>query len=159
MITATQQKIVPIILPAAIVDNDDPVGAYGDTNPVSVDTIGFSRCDIYVLLGATDIAMTALGVYEGPTAASGANDADYSAITGLQASGATGDGRLPTATDDNKIFHFGVDLRDKDRFLALDATCGNGTAGTYVVAWAVLSRGDEEPTTDTDRNIEWGLEA
>lgn len=159
MITATQQKIVPIIFPAAIDDADDPIGAYGDANPVSVDTLGFSRCDIYFVVGATDIAMTALGVYQGPAAASGADDATYSAITGLQASGSSGDGRLPQAGDGNKVFHFGIDLRDKERFLALDATAGNGTAGTFSAAWAVLSRGDEEPTDDADRGIEWGLEA
>lgn len=156
----TQTKIVPIIFPAAIDDADDPVGAYGDANPVSVDTLGFSRADIYFIVGATDIAMTALGVYSGPAAASGADDATYSAITGLQASGSSGDGRLPTATDDNKVFHFGIDLRNDDigRYLALDATAGDGTAGTFSTAFCILSRAEEAPDTDAEKGIEWGLE-
>jgi len=161
MITATQVKTVPIILPAAIDDNDDPIGAFGDGNPVSVDTLGYARADIYVMLGATDIAMAALGVYSGPAAASGADDGTYSAITGLQASGSSGDGRLPQAGDDGLIFHFGIDLKNDDigQFLALDATAGDGTAGTFSCAWCVLSQGNETPTSDTQRNIAWGLEA
>lgn len=160
MIAQTQTKVVPIIFPAAIVDADDPVGAFGDANPVSVDTIGFARADIYFVVGATDIAMTALGVYSGPAAASGADDATYAAITGLQASGSSGDGRLPQADDDNKVFHFGLDLRNDDikQFLALDATAGDGAAGTFSAAYCVLSRGEESPSTDADRGVEWGLE-
>ncbi len=156
----TQTKIVPLIFPQVITDDDDPVGAYGDANPVSVDTLGFSRADVYVIIGATDIAVAALGVYSGTAAASGADDSNYSAVTGLQASGASGDGRLPTATDDNKVFHFGLDLRNDDikQYLALDATAGNGTAGTYFAAFVVLSNAEESPNSDTEKGIAWGLE-
>jgi hypothetical protein len=156
----TQTKIVPLIFPQAVTDADDPVGAYGDANPNSVDTLGFSRADIYVMIGATDIAMTALGVYSGTAVASGADDSDYSAVTGLQASGATGDGRLPTADDDNEVIHFGLDLRNDDieRYLAIDATAGNGSSGTFIVAWCVLSNAEESPNTDAEKGILYGLE-
>jgi hypothetical protein len=160
MIHTTQTKTVMLIQPQAIVDNDDPVGAYGDANPVSVDTLGFARADIYVAIGATDIAVAAMGVYSGTAVASGADDTDYAAVTGLQASGAAGDGRLPAADDDNSIFHFGIDLRNDDikQHLCLDFTAGDGSNGTYVVAWVVLSRAEESPASDADRGIEWGLE-
>ena len=160
MIAQAETKIVPLIFPQVITDNDDPVGAYGDANPVSVDTLGFSRADIYVIVGATDIAATALGVYSGTAAASGADDSDYTAVTGLQASGASGDGRLPQADDDNKVFHFGIDLKNDDikQYLALDCTAGNGTAGTYFAAFVVLSQAEEAPTSDTERGIAWGLD-
>lgn len=156
-----ETKIVPLILPQAIVDDDDPVGAYGDANPNSVDTLGWARADVYVMIGATDIAVAAMGLYSGTAAASGADDSDYSAITGLQASGASGDGRLPTATDDNKVFRLGVDLRNDniEQYLALDFTAGNGTAGTFVVAWCVLSRAEETPSTDAEAGLEYGLDA
>lgn len=157
----SEPKVVPIIFPQAIVDDDDPVGAYGDANPVSVDTLGFHKATVYVVVGATDIAMAALGVYSGAAAASGADDATYSAITGLQASGSSGSGRLPTATDDNTVFAFEIDLRNDDigRYLALDATCGNGTAGTFITAFAVLDRADVSPTSATEKGLGWVLSA
>lgn len=145
------QKIVPIIFPAAIDDNDDPIGAYGDANPVSVDTLGWNRCDIYFVLGATDIAMAALGVYEGPAAASGADDATYSAVTGAVFSGSTGSSRLPQAGDDNLVWHVGLDLTARERFLALDATAGDGTAGTFSAAFAILSEPNEHPNSASER--------
>lgn len=155
MVHNTQTKIVPLIYPQAIVDNDDPVGAYGDANPNSVDTLGFARADIYVLLGATDVDMTALAVYSGTAAASGADDTDYTIVSSLTSSGATGDGRLPQDDDDNKVFHFGVDLRNDDieQYLALDATCGDGTTGTFIVAWCELTRAEESPNTNAERGI------
>lgn len=156
MIHQDQTKIVPIIFPQAIVDADDPVGALGDANPVSVDTLGFARADIYVTIGAIDIAMADLGVFSGSAAAT---TDSHTAITGLQASGSSGDGRLPQAGDDNKVFHFGIDLRndDIDRYLSLEAGCGNGAAGTFIVAHCVLSRAEESPNTDAEKGIEWGL--
>jgi len=157
----SEPKIVPIIFPAVITDADDPVGAYGDANPVSVDTLGFSKATVYVIIGASDVDMTALGVYSGAAAASGADDSSYSAITGLQASGSSGDGRLPTATDDNTVFAFEIDLRNDDigRYLALDATAGDGTAGSYITAFAMLTRANESPITATEKGVGWALSA
>ena len=37
-----------------------------------------------------------------------------------------------------------------------DLTAGNGTAGTYAAAFAVLSRGAEAPTTAALRGFELG---
>lgn len=152
-------KIAALIRPQVITDNDDPVGAFGDANPLSVDTLGWSRATIYFELGATDIAMTALGVYSGPAAASGADDATYSAVTGLQAEGTAGSGRIPTATDDNNFFKFEIDLKTDSigRFLALDATGGDGSAGAYMSAFCILSEPNEHPSTATERGVAWEL--
>lgn len=144
-------KIVPLIFPAAIDDADDPIGAYGDANPNSVDTLGWGRCDIYVLIGATDIAMAALGVFEGPAAASGADDGTYSAVTAATFGGSTGATRLPQAGDDNLVWHVSLDLTERERFLALDATAGDGTAGTFSAAFAILSEPNEHPNSATER--------
>jgi hypothetical protein len=144
-------KYVPIINPAAIVDDDDPVGAYGDANPVSVDTAGFSHARILVHLGATDIALTAFGAFAGAAAASGADDATYSAITGASFTGAD----LPSATDDGKFFALDIDLRSvSGRYLALDLTVGNGSSGGFVSAICLLSKGDEELGTAAGQGIE-----
>lgn len=154
MIHTQNMKVVKVIAPAAIVDADDPVGAYGDANPVSIDTLGYHYLDIYVMLGATDIDMTALGVFAGDVAAAGADDTDFAAVTGAVFSGTTGEGRIPQDDDDGKIFHVGIaNPATYGRYFALDATCGDGTAGTYITAWAVLSRADESPNTATARGF------
>jgi len=137
MIPALEQKVVLVTSPAAIIDN-----ASATTN--EIDTLGYDYCTIYVSVGATDIAMSALKVQESDT--SGSGFADVSALT---ASGTTGDGRLPTATDDNKVFAFFIDLRKRKRYLDLVATCGDGAAGTYLSAIAVLSRAKESPSSST----------
>lgn len=146
------QKIVPIIFTQAIVDNDDPVGAYGDANPVTVDTKGAGQLDIYVEVGATDIAMTALGVYEGDVVASGADDSDFTLVPGAAFTG----GDLPSATDDNNVWRFSINLANssRKRYYCLDATAGNGATGTFIKAWAVLSRLDQHPSTAAERGLE-----
>lgn len=144
-----------MVLPAAIVDNDDPVGARGDANPVSVDTVYNGRkadaARVRLRLGATDIAMGALAVYEGATVASGADDADYTLISSTAFSGTTGDGRLPTATDDGEQFAVYIDLKDRERHLLLEALVGNGSTGSFVTAEVDLLFPGESLTTATDR--------
>jgi hypothetical protein len=147
MIPTLKQKIAWIIEPQAIQDNASPT-------TTSIDTKGWRHCSIYVRIGATDIAMVALKVQESDD--DGSSDA-YADVTGLVASGTSGSGRLPTATDDNKTFAFHIDLKGRNRYLDLVATTGDGTAGTYITAYAVLSRGEEHPNSATERGIEWEL--
>jgi hypothetical protein len=65
-------------------------------------------------------------------------------VTGLNFSGGTDIAgaatSLPSATDDNKLFVFQVDLRGKKRYWNIVATAGDGSTGTYLAAVAVLSR-------------------
>ncbi len=141
---ATQTKIVPITVPGAIVDN----AAFTTT---AIDTAGFRYCTIYVLFGAMDIAMAALKVQESDASnMSGAVDvsgADFSV------SPAT----LPSATADNKLYAIDVNLDGRLRYLDLSATGGDGTTGTYMVAWAVLSKAAIEPSTAALRGIDGAL--
>lgn len=140
-------KLVAITPPAAIVDN----AAY---TTAIIDTAGWGHVDVVVLLGATDIAMAALKVQESDDSAmSGATD-----ITGLVAgtslipeSGATS--ALPSATDDNKFFVFSFDTRGRKRYIDLYATAGDGTAGTFLVAFAILSNGEYDTNTAALRGI------
>lgn len=137
-----QMKLVSITPPAAIVDNASYTTA-------SVDTAGWDYAQIVVYLGATDIAMVALKVQESD------DDSSYSDVTGLvfgtsnQISGSAS--TLPSATDDNKFFLFDVDLRGRKRYLDLVATAGDGTAGTYLTAFAILSKGKDGPVTAAER--------
>ena len=135
-------KLVSITPPAAIVDNASYTTA-------SIDTQGWDYLQVVVYLGATDIAMTALKLQESDT------DGSYADVTGLvfgtssNIAGSTS--TLPSATDDNKFFVFDVDLRGRKRYFDLVATAGDGTAGTFLTAFAILSRGKDQPVTAAER--------
>ena len=125
MITAQNDKFVSITPPGALYDNTSLTTA-------SIDTTGYEYLRVFVYLGATDIAMTALKVQESDT------DGSYADVTGLvygtsnSIAGTTS--ALPTATDDNKCFVFEIDLRGRKRYLDLVATFGDGTVGGYAAA-------------------------
>ena len=144
MMQTLAQKVVNVTPPAAIVDN----AAF---TTASVDCKGFDWCDFYVILGATDIAMAALSLSESD------DDSSYAAVTGANfATGTMPDGvaaALPSATQDNGIFHIGVDLRGRKRYLDIQATAGDGAAGTYACIIAVLSRAKEAPNTYAERGM------
>lgn len=141
-------KFVAITPPAAIVDN----AAFTTT---SIDLLGWDYCTIVVLLGATDIGMVALKVQESDD--DGSSDA-YSDVTGLVAGTSNNiDGVasvLPSATDDNKFQIFEIDCRKVERYVDLVATAGDGTLGTYLAAFAILSRGEEAPVTIAERGAD-----
>ena len=144
MISAQNTKWVSVTPPAAIVDN-------ASLTTASIDTAGYEYCEIFLYLGAMDIAMTALKVQESD------NDSTYSDVTGLvygTSNGISGSASsLPSATDDNKCFKFEVDLRGRKRYLDLVATCGDGAAGTYATAFAILSRASDYPVTASERGF------
>lgn len=129
-------KYVLVTPPAAILDN-----ASATTN--SIDSAGWDYLTVVCLVGATDIAMTALKLGQSDT------DGSYTDVTGAIFGTSTNiDGStsaLPSATDDNKVFVIEVDLRGKKRYFDLTATAGNGTAGTYFSAVAILSKGEISP--------------
>ena len=140
MIQAQKTKAVLVTPPAAINDNAAAATAI-------IDTLGWDYLEIYVLIGATDIATAAMKVQESDDSGmSGAAD-----IVGLRpgtdtdAFGAAS--ALPTANDDNTIQKFGINLLGRKRYIDLLLTGGDGSAGTYYAVLAVLSRGKEDPNT------------
>lgn len=139
-------KFVSMTPPAAIVDNTSYTTA-------EVDTKGWDYAQIYCYLGATDVAMTAMAVTESDATGSG-----HANVTGLVVgTSANIDGdtsALPTSTDDNKCMIFDIDLRGRKRFLDLTATAGDGTAGTYMTAWCILSKGASAPITVANRGAD-----
>ncbi len=136
-----QSKFVTAIKPAAIIDN---ASATADV----IDCRGFDYATIVVQLGATDIALTALKVQNSAT-----SGGVYADVTGATFSGGTGLGgatlALPSATDDGQTCVFQIDLRNKDPFLKVVATFGDGSTGGFVAAVAVLSRAKQAPVTST----------
>jgi len=132
------EKIVPVIYPGAIVDD-------ASWTCQEVDTFGFNFCKFVFQLGATDIAMVALKLQESDTSGSGFTD-----VTGTNF--AT-DGTLPSATNDNKLFAICVNLTGRKRYLKPVATGGNGSTGTYLSAFAVLSGAHQSPNSATERGF------
>lgn len=136
-------KVVNVTPPAAIVDN----ASFATT---TIDTFGFNKLAVYFQLGATDIAMTALKLQESDDSGmSGAAD-----ITGA-VYGASGAPALPTATDDNKVFGFFVDLKGRKRYIDVVATAGDGSTGTFGACTAHLYN----PLTTEDNATQRGLAA
>lgn len=133
------QEFQQVTLAAAIVDN-------ASFPTVVIDTDGVNFVTILVMLGATDIAMTALKLQESDSSGSGFTDVDgYDFAT---------DGTLPTALDDGGIFAFDVDCRgDRKRYLDVVATAGDGTAGTFASIVAIKARKVESPTTAAERGL------
>lgn len=142
MIPGFNRKLVSITPPAAIVDN----AAF---TTAEIDTLGFSYAIVNVYFGAMDIAMTALKVQESDTSGSGFAD-----VTGLVFGTSTNDAgstsSLPSATSDNTIFSFFIDLRGRKRYLDVSATGGDGTLGTYMTAWVELWRPADGVLTATE---------
>jgi hypothetical protein len=134
-------KVVNVTPPAAIVDN----ASFATT---TIDTLGFNKVAIYFQLGATDIAMTALKVQE-------SDDSGMSAAADITGAvyGATGAPALPTATDDNKIFGFFIDLKGRKRYLDVVATAGDGSAGTFGACIAELYNGNATSDDATERGL------
>ena len=144
-------KFVAAIPPGIIKNNAEFVA-------VEIDTLGFDWLTIIAALGATDIAMANLAVQQSDTSGSG-----FANVTGLivgtSANTDGGTSALPSATDDNKIVVFEIDLRGKKRYFSLYAKAGNGTAGTYLAAVGILAKGDEQPQTMAARGCDEILRA
>ena len=139
-------KFFSITPPAAIVDN-------ASLTTATIDTLGFNYCRVFVYYGAMDIASTALKIQESDDSGmSGAADVT-GLVYGTSSDIAGSTSALPSATDDNKCFSFEIELKGRKRYLDLVATMGDGTTGSYVTAFALLSRASDVPVTKTERGF------
>lgn len=143
MIEAQACKYIAAIPPEAIKDNTSA------TN-VAVDCRGFSYAEFPVQLGATDIAVTALKLTECDT-----SGGSYTDITGATFNGGTSaDGvtlALPSATDDNQVHAFQVNMVGRKPFIKVVVTFGDGSVGGFVACTARLSRASFLSGTATDK--------
>lgn len=136
--------------PAAIVDN-----AAVTCNVI--DTLGYDRCDVFYIFGATDIATVSMGCTESDTKANTTTLTSGAAISGLTVGTATNiagsTSALPTSTADNTCYKFEIKCGGpRKRYLLPAITCGDGAAGTYVTVVALLSKGEISADTATARN-------
>ena len=142
----TKYKTVLVTPPAAIIDN-------AAVTTATIDTLGFAFLEIFVAFGAMDIAATLLKVQESDDSGmSGAADIVGTRV-GTDANDTGSTSTLPSATSDNTIFKFEIDLKGRKRYLDLSLTAGDGAAGTFVVVWANLHEGDVAPTSATDKGV------
>ena len=132
-------KFVRAISPAALLDNTSATAT-------AIDTRGYDYCTIICQLGATDIAWAALKVQSSTT-----SGGSYTDVTNATFNGGSGVGgatlALPSATDDDQVCVFQIDMRGKEPFLKVVATCGDGAVGGYIAATAVLTKGKIAPST------------
>lgn len=138
MISTGNQKVVIVASPVAISDN-------AAITTASIDSAGYDYLDIFCIIGATDIAMAALKLQTADA------DTGYADMTG--GSFATSPATLPSATDDNTVVAWHVNLSGKKRWFDVVATSGDGTAGTYFACIAVLSRAKQMPATAAARGL------
>ena len=126
-------KIVPVILPSVIVDNAAFTSNVIDLN----DFDGSGYIEFVGVIGSIDAAMAQLRVMESDTK----TDATTLGGVPVEVKAATS---LPGAGDDGKPFVFGIDLTEpRERFLQLQATAGDGAAGTYLAVNALGRPGRE----------------
>lgn len=143
-------KTVVLVQSQAIVDN-----AAWTTK--ALDTLGFGYAEIFVAIGALDIAIAAMKLQESDaisdanTLSSGADITGSRFGTDANDSGSTS--TLPSATDDNKLYKFEVDLKGRKRYIDLSLTGGDGAAGSYAVVWANLFEADKPPISATEKGI------
>ena len=149
-----KHKLVRVTSPAAIVDN-------ASLTCQVVDRQGFDYARYVFYFGAMDIAASALKVQESDAKSSATaltSGADISGAvfgTSNQDTGAVS--VLPSATDDDKFFTVEIDLRGRKRYLNPVVTLGDGAAGTFVCAWCELYRGENVPTSASQKGVSQNL--
>ena len=136
-------KIFNSIPPGVIKDNAAFVSNVIDKQ----DFPGASYLEFVGLLGATDVTVATLKVME----SSVKTDATTLGGTPTLVKDST---TKPSATADNGVFAFGIDLaKSRQRYLQLQATSGDGTSGTYLAAIAIAHRLGEASSLAADRNL------
>lgn len=144
----TTKKLVQTVIPAAAVNNGSAVCQV-------IDCRGFDYLEVAILLGATDIALTALKLQESDATASATaltGGADIpGTVFGTDPNDTGSTSTLPAATDDNKVFKFEIDLRGRKRYILPVVAVGAGTTGAFVAGLAELSRGQQVPTSAADK--------
>lgn len=127
-------NVLPAIPPGVIKDNAAFVANVIDLASEAVRGAQFLTFD--VLIGSIDAAMAVLKVMESDTKT---NDTTLGGTPALVVDVLAT--VIPGATDDNKIYRVTIDLRaTRERYLQLQATAGDGAAGTYLsaVCYAVV---------------------
>lgn len=118
-------------IPPAVIKDDAAFDSY------VIDTAELNYGEFHVLLGATDIAPAVFRVMESDT------KTDSTTLGGTPAE-VLDVATKPGAGSDNGIWVIGLDLtKARKRYIQLQVTAGDGTAGTYLAA-SFVSQTDGE---------------
>lgn len=135
MVEMQNIKIVNAVVPVSLNN--------AAATPVTIDTLGWSFCTIFAVVGATTGALSVLKVQHS------SDDSSYADLTGSTPT------TLPGATDDNKIWcvwHLPIGRTTPTnttaikRYLKVQMTENNTGTGIYG-AYAILSKGDQGPSS------------
>lgn len=143
MLELQESKVLVAIPPAAIKDDAAFVSNVIDKQDIA----GADYLEFLGVLGSIDADMATLKVMESDV------KTDATTLGGVPT--AVKDATTkPGATDDDKAFAIGVDLRQsRKRYLQLQATAGNGAAGTFLSAIAVATRMTQSSSNATTRGL------
>lgn len=150
---AANAKWFPLYQPQAI-------AAAGAVTTTEIDTLGYNYLELALLLGATDGILTTCKLSESDTTAAGTGGTDITGlIFGTSTNSAGSVSTAPSATDDNKVFLFNVDLKGRKRFLYLQVVVGASSNGAYLAAVARLSRASTAPSIAAGYNASQVLQS
>lgn len=143
MLELQESKIINLIPPAAIKDDAAFSSLVLDKN----DLDGADYVEFVGVLGSIDATMDTLKVMESDTLT---NPTTLGGTPVLVKDATT----KPGTDDDNKPFVFGIDLgKSRQRYLQLQATAGDGAAGTFLSAMAIAARPREAGSSATRRGL------
>jgi hypothetical protein len=145
LIRELEQKFVLLTPPGALVDN-------AALTVAALDTKGWARLLVLVILGATDIAVATMKMTYSDTDGSYTDISNGSFATGIMPDGVAA--VVPAAsgaTGDNTIHAWWGPARK--RYYKPSITGGDGTAGAYIMVLAILTRPKESPNSMADRGL------
>jgi hypothetical protein len=137
MIYETTSKDVVSVFPQARLNN-------GSFTVTSVDRRDFDYATLEVVLGATDVGLTALKLQESD---------DNSTWTDVPSGDFSISGTLPTSSNSNTLWGWDINLTGRMRYLRPAITVGNGTLGAFLTAIFKLGRAEEAPYSAATRNL------
>jgi len=139
-----QETIVKAAIPPGVIKDS---AAFVSNVIDKLDFPGCSYLEFQGVIGVTDIAMTTLKVMESDTK----TDAVTLGGSPVLVKDST---TKPSDADSGKTFTFGIDLtKSRQRYLQLQATAGNGAAGTYLSANVVGYRPSSASSRAADRGL------
>lgn len=140
---AQETKVVAAIPPAAIKDD----AAFSSLVIDKTDFPGSDYLEFVGVLGSIDAEMAVLKVMESDTKTN-------STTLGGSPTAVKDATTKPGSSDGNKTFAIGVDLRtSRKRYMQLQATAGDGAAGTFLAAVAIGSRLQQASSLATPRGM------
>jgi hypothetical protein len=140
---AQETKVVAAIPPAAIKDD----AAFSSLVIDKADFPGADYREFVGVLGSIDATMAVLKVMESDTKTN-------STTLGGSPTAVKDATTKPGSSDGNKTFAIGVNLHaTRQRYLQLQATAGDGAAGTFLAAVAIASRLQVSSSRAADRGL------